>query len=117
MTVEADIRAALLPVCARVFPDFAPVNETRPYVTYQQIGGEAPGFLGREVPSKQHGIFQINVWSNTRIEAAALAIQIEAAMVAATAFQASAESAPVADFDADVPVRGTRQDFGVWSDR
>lgn len=117
MTVEASINTVLAAVCPRVFPDFAPVSTVRPYITYQQIGGDAPGFVGREVPSKQNGLIQINVWADTRMAASALAIQIEAAMIAATAFQANAQGAPAGDFDADIPVYGCRQDFSVWSDR
>lgn len=117
MTVESDIKTVLTSVCAQVFPDFAPTSTSRPYITYQQIGGEAPGFMGREVPSKQNGEIQINVWADTRVAASALAILIEAAMIAATQFQASASSAPAGDFDPDIPVYGCRQDFSVWSDR
>ena len=117
MSVETDICSVLLALCPRVFPDFAAVSTLRPYVTYQQIGGQAVGFVGRDLPSKKNGEIQINVWADTRMEASALALQIEAAMIAATAFQASAIGAAAGDFDADIPVYGCRQDFTVWSDR
>lgn len=117
MTVEFDIYTLLKTKCARVFPDFAPVDTARPYVTYQQIGGQSLRFLDATIPSKKNGVIQVSIWSNTRAEAMSLALLIEEAMIAATAFQATPEGAPISDFDADVPVYGARQDFSIWSDR
>lgn len=117
MSVEVDLRNVLLPICARVFPDFAPVATTRPYITYQQIGGQVIKTLAKEVPSKQNGEFQINVWADTRKQAAELSLQIEAVLRQATQFVASPLAAPTADYDPDMPVYGTRQDFSIWSDR
>jgi hypothetical protein len=117
MTVEANIYAVLQPICPRVFADFAPVATLRPYVTYQQTGGQVLNPIGNDVPNKQNGEFQINVWSDTRAVSAALMLQIEAAMRQATAFNARPLSSPASDFDADIPVYGSRQDFSVWSDR
>lgn len=117
MTVEADIRTALVAVCPRVFPDFAPVSTMRPYITYQQVGGQALNYLEATAPNLKHGDFQINVWADTRASAASVALQVEAAMRAATAFSARPASAPVSDFDAEIPVYGSRQDFSVFSPR
>jgi len=118
MTVEADIVALLGPlVGSRVFPDVADFATPRPYITYQQIGGNVLAFLGREVPSKEHGLFQINVWSETRTEAKALIKQAEAAFITATAFQASPVSAPISSHDPDLARYGALQDFSVWSER
>lgn len=117
MSVEKAIREALLPVCPRVFYDFAPVETQRPYVTFQQIGGRVLSFMDPTVPSKKHGEFQVNVWADKRTDASALARQIEAALIAAAAFQASPIGAPASDFDPDIPVYGAQQSFSVWSDR
>lgn len=125
MTVEADIFNTLKPLATtvgpplvyRVYPDVAPIDAVKPYLVYQQVGGEAPTFLERAVPSKKNGRFQISVWADTRAAAAAIAVQIEAAMVAATAFDAKPLGAPVAVFDEETKLRGSQQDFSVWSDR
>lgn len=118
MSIESDIFDTLKGLVGnRCFPDFAPVSTQRPYITYQQIGGNALSFVDNGLPSKKHGMFQVNVWADTRASAAAIALQVEAAMAAATVFQSSAINAPVGDFDADIPVYGCRQDFSVWSDR
>jgi hypothetical protein len=117
MTIESDLSAALLVLCPRVSPDVAPVSTERPYITYQQFGGDVINYVESSVPDKKNGYFQINVWSNTRSEAASLMLQIEAALITSTAFQASPTSAPVSDYDIDNLIYGSRQDFTVWSDR
>jgi hypothetical protein len=117
MTVEANIKTALATACPRVFPDFAPVGTTRPYVTFRQVGGNITNLLAKEVPAWQNGTFQINVWANSRKSAAETMLAIESAMTLATTFTAKPLSPPVSDFDADVPVYGSEQEFYVWSTR
>lgn len=117
MQIEKAIRDALLTVCPRVFYDFAPVETQRPYVTFQQIGGEAVAFVDDTVPTVENGDFQINVWSDKRLEASALMRQIETALTSAAAFSARPNAAPASSSDPDVPVYGSQQDFSIWSDR
>lgn len=117
MTVSTDIKAVLVTACARVFPGFAPVGTTRPYVTYRQVGGDVISPLAKEVPNLQHGVFQVNVWANSHASAASTMLAIESAMTLATAFTAKPINAPSEDFDADVPVYGAEQEFSVWSAR
>lgn len=117
MTIEEDLCTALTLLCPRTFPDFAPVGTPRPYVTYQQIGGEALAFLDQTIPSTKNADIQINVWADTRAQASALILQIENMMITATAFQASAYGAPANNGDAELKLYSSRQDFSVWSDR
>jgi hypothetical protein len=118
MSVETDIVAALTGlVSGRVFPDTAPLNGARPFITYQQVGGVAVAFLENPLPSKKNGRFQINSWATTRIESRELAKQTEAAMSLASAFQARAVADVVAIHNPDFGLYGSSQDFTVWSDR
>lgn len=118
MTVEADIFTVLASlVDGRCYPDEAPHGVACPYIVYQQAGGQAPVFLERAVPSKKNGRFAISVWAATRLEAAAVNLLVEAAMVVATAFDAKPLGAPVAMKDEDTRYFGSLQDFTVWSDR
>ena len=118
MTTESDIVTALTSlVSGRIFPDAADFSTPKPYITYSQVGGEAVAFLERAMPSKKNGRYQVNVWAADRAGAAALALQIESALVLSTAFQASAEGAPTALFEADLKLYGSMQDFSIWSDR
>ena len=69
MSLESDLYTVLSAVCPRTFPDFAPTSTVRPYVTYQQIGGAAVNYLGREIPNKRNARMQVNVWANSRASA------------------------------------------------
>lgn len=118
MTVEANLLAVLTSIVSgRVFPDFAPGGTVTPYATYQQVGGQSPIFLERAVPSKENGRFQVSIWAPTRSVCKTLIKQVEAAMVAATTFEAKPVGAPIALTDDDTQLRGASQDFVVWSDR
>lgn len=118
MNVEPLIEDALEALVARrVYPDVAPTGVAKPYIVYQEISGEAPVFLEQASPSKKNGRFQIVVWAATRLEASAISLEIESAMVMATAFQAKPIGGRTAAYDEDTRLRGTRQDFTVWSDR
>jgi hypothetical protein len=115
MSLESVLTTALLTVCPRVFPDFAPVSTARPYVTYQQVGGQAIRFMDHAAASKRNARMQINVWSNTRAEAVTLAQSIENALCALTTMQCDPDAALTATFDADIPVYGCIQDFNIWA--
>lgn len=117
MTVEATIYGAIqgLVPFGNVFRDAAPDTlVARPYVTFVQVGGDAVNFLHSPTkPSKKNGRFQINVWSDTREEAASLSRQIEDAMRTINAY---IYGAPVATDEPTLNLFGTRQDFSIWYD-
>lgn len=118
MTVEADLFNTLKALVAnRVYPDLAPAGTDSPYIVYQEIGGEEPVFMERAEPSKENGRFQIAVWAVTRADAKAIAKQVTTAMVMSNLFQAKPIGGRTATYDEETELRGTRQDFTVWSDR
>lgn len=117
MSLETDLAATLRAICPRVFPDEAPTSTERPYVIFQQIGGAALGFLDSAIPSKRNALVQVDVWAATRAEANALALQIEAAMLAAQKFTGRPQGALRTMSEADLQLRGARQDFDIWADR
>jgi hypothetical protein len=116
-----DLLKPLVPTNAngtrRVYPTVAPAGVLTPYITFQQVGGEAPVFVDNAVPSKRNARMQINVWSTTQVDANAIALAIEAALVVSTALQARPEGAFVATDDETTKLLGTRQDFSIWADR
>jgi hypothetical protein len=116
MSLESSIFDALKALVSnRVYPDVAPENTARPYITYQQVGGEAVNFVDTATtPSKKNARFQINCWADTRAAAATLAGQVEAAIRGVTTINPTVLGAPVAVFDLETKLRGTRQDFSVW---
>lgn len=118
MTIEADIFQTLNGLFGgRFYPDLAPDSTVAPYGVYQQVGGQTISFLENALPSKKNGRFQLCCWSTTRKEASSLGLQVENAMLMASAFQANALGSLVAVYDEETRRYGTRQDFGIWSDR
>lgn len=117
MTIEAGLFSAISAVCPRVFPDVAPVSTVRPYVTYQQIGGDAINFVDRVVPNKRNARIQVNVWADTRLSAVSTMQAIEDAIRMSVLFQGEPESAMTSDYDHDMLVYGSMQDFTIWDDR
>lgn len=117
MTLEENLVVLLKAICPRTFPDFAPTDTTRPYVTWQQIGGDAVEFVDNAVPSKENALVQINVWSDRRAEAKDVIKQVEVALTTATVFQARPTGAAVSDADPDMARYCSRQDFTIWADR
>ena len=112
MTVESVIFDSLKGLVSnRVYPDLAPTMPTKPYVTYQQVGGQAVNFLDTTVPGKKRSRFQVNVWGDTRSQVSALAGQVEDALRAVVALQTVIEGAPIATYEPDTKLRGSMQDF------
>ncbi len=112
---EANLTKWLAPfVAGRVFPDFAPISTTRPYITYQQIGGDAPRYIDDNVPNVQNALMQINIWTDSRGEAADLARSIETALIEAPEFVARPASAMIARAEEDLKLYGAIQDYDIW---
>jgi hypothetical protein len=112
--VEGDLYNTLNTLVAnRCYADIAPAGAAKPYITYQQVGGEAINFLEQvTIPTKKNARFQINVWADTRIQASTLAAQVENAMRLNLALQTTVEGAIVSRYEDNL--YGTRQDFSVW---
>ena len=118
MTTESDLYNTLKAlVVNRVYPDLAPIGTARPFITYSQVGGEALAFLENTLPDKKNGRFQIDVYADSRAVCSAVALQIEAVMTAAVAFQARAMGAPVSGYEPDMLIFSSMQDFSIWSTR
>jgi hypothetical protein len=114
MAFEADLSTVLKTVCARSYLGFAKVGTERPYVTAQQIPGEAITQLSNAAPGLRKPEIQIDVWADSYNSAITTMRAIEAAMRAATTFTATPMDEPGTYFDADVPVYGARQSFRCW---
>ncbi|HEV2612540.1 MAG TPA: DUF3168 domain-containing protein [Noviherbaspirillum sp.] len=116
MTVESDIFNLLKGLAGnRVYPDRAPADTARPYIVYQQAGGESIAYVENTLPDQENARFQIAVWADTRMAAKALIKQVEAALVTTTMFQTKALGASVSTMDEEL--YGSRQDFSIWSSR
>jgi len=118
MTVESDILNTVKALVGnRCYPDFAPLRTVRPFIVYEQTGGEALHFIEGTLPDKKHGGFEIGVYADTRAQCASIALQVEAAMAAATVFQSTAIHAPISDYSSEVLIYSSTQNFSVFSSR
>lgn len=114
MSFEGDFRALIASlVDGRAYPDVPPDVPVYPFITYQQVGGQAGWFLDQSMPDKKHARMQVNVWAATRVQANTIGRQVEAAISAGT-MQATPIGALQAEYESDLKKYGTRQDFGVW---
>lgn len=116
MSLETDLQALLLTLCPRVFSDVAEAGAAKPFITWQQVGGDVLQPISG-MADKRNALVQINCWAERRIDANALALAVEAALVGATVFQARPQSALVATNDDDTDLRGAMQDFSIWASR
>jgi len=117
VSAETEIFAALKGLAGnRVFPDVAPANTARPYITYTSVDGEAINYLEQEAPDKENNRWQVNVWADTRLEASTLARQAANALRLTPALHTRVLGAPTAIYEPDTKLRGTRQDFSCWVD-
>jgi hypothetical protein len=118
MTVETDIFTALKGLVSdRVYRDIAPQTVTDlPRITFQQVGGESINCFDTFVPNKKNGRFQINVWGADRDSVAVLARQVEDTLRVYAALQTTVMGEPVALYEPETRLYGTRQDFSVWFD-
>jgi len=117
MSLEAQLTAALQAVCPRVYPDVAPAMTPLPYVIYQQVGGPALVYTEGTLPPERAALMQITAWTNNRLTAAQLMLDIEAALCAAPGFTATPQGAQQTAPSDDPATRGAMQDFEIWADR
>lgn len=118
MSMESDLFDAIKGLVSnRMYPDIAPADVAKPYIVYQQISGPSPIYVEKVVPNLKGARIQVNVWAETRLQANTLALQIESAITTATAFDGKPVGAFTALYEEDTGLRGTRQDFYIWSAR
>ena len=115
--METDLTTLRLAICPRVFPDVAPLSTARPYITYQQIGGQSLRFVEGTAADKRHHRMQINVWASRRTAAIDMAHAIEDAMCLTTAFVSRPDGELIATAEEDMGLYGTIQTFDIWSTR
>jgi len=97
----------------RVYPDIAP-DAQLPYITYQQVGGQAVNFVDGSIPDRSNARIQVDVWAATRLQASQLSAAVESTMRSLTALQPTVLSARVDTYDEPTGARGAMQDFSLW---
>ncbi|MDN4061489.1 DUF3168 domain-containing protein [Massilia sp. YIM B02769] len=115
MTPHEQIRLVLGELAGgRVFPGIADAGTPTPYVTFQVIGGPPINFITGEVPAKRFMRVQINVWSDTSIEAFEVVEQVENAFHAEKVLQMEVLTNPSDTYDELTEHRGAMQEFQLF---
>ena len=115
MSIDTALFEALRGLVAdRVYPDLAPENPVRPYITYQQTGGDAINFVESTIPSKKNVRMQINVWADKRLQATAMGDAVEDVLRTLIALQPTVLGGAIATYDDETKLRGTLQYFSLW---
>jgi hypothetical protein len=113
MSLESNLYAVLSTVCDNVYPDFAPEDTPRPFITWEQVGGSAIKPLGKSVPNVREAMIQISVWSETRLGTSQLMLLVDSAMRTATQFAARPDAEMMSTADQETGLRGAIQDFVI----
>lgn len=117
MSLEADFVAVLQACCPRVFPGSAPANQPQPYVTWEQLGGDAARYVDNTPMPKRLALLQVDTWAATKAEAMQLAREIEDALCAATSINARPVAGQTGRQEEYVDAYGVTQDFEVLGAR
>lgn len=115
MTIETTLVALLKDRFSnRFYADVAPLKTSRPYGTYQQVGGAAIAFVDPTKPDKKNARIMVRVWAETRDAANTLARGIADTLATTPTLQAEPLGDFTAEYDEDTKSYGTRQDFSIW---
>lgn len=118
MSAETILPAALgALVDGCVYPDVAPEGSPLPRIVYQQVGGQDLVYAEGKLPTSENGRYQLACWATTRLQAVALAKQVEQILVEHPVLQAKPIGARISAHEPDTDLRGCRQDFSIWSPR
>jgi hypothetical protein len=113
VSLETDVVAVLQAQCPRVFPSTAPMSTTRPFVTWDHIGGDPLRYMDGTGAAQRMAMLQVNVWADTKASAVTLMLAIEEALCTAGAFTCSPSAALQSRFEEDADLYGALQDFQV----
>lgn len=115
MSLESALSDAWGPlVSGRCYPIVAKGKVALPYITFQQVGGKSINFLEAALPGKRNARIQGSVWADTMLEAGALARLAADTLRMVAALQVTVLGEPVATYEPETGLYGTRQDFSVW---
>jgi hypothetical protein len=80
MALEEELVTRLRTLCPRVFTPTAPFDTTRPYLTWQHIGGKPQRSYENEPLDIRNAFIQVNAWAATKKGAFDLIRAVEEAL-------------------------------------
>ena len=116
MSLESDLFALIGPIVSnRAYPITAPFGTPTPFVIWNSLGGTPVNFYESAMPSKRNLHIQVRVWSTTYAGALVVARSIENALVTSATLRATRLGEALGDYEDDVKLYGTIQDFSIWT--
>ncbi|MFT0167486.1 DUF3168 domain-containing protein [Paraburkholderia mimosarum] len=97
----------------RCYPDIGPALATRPYITYQAVGGKSANYLNNTTAAQQNARIQVNVWADDRATANSLMQSVINALCPPP-IEATNIGAPASTWEFDTKLYGSRLDFSIW---
>lgn len=116
-TLENQLQAVLTAVTPRVYADVAPEGTAAPYIVWHLYGGDPLQYTEGQQAAQRNAWVQVNVWSASRTECNTLAHAAAAALLAHPTLQATVMTEPNTDYDKELDLRGSMQDFSLWAER
>lgn len=113
MSLEGNLRTALLPTCPRIYPDAVTEAPVYPLTIYQDVPSDAFDYMEGRVPDKAKARIQLWVWAESRLECKAIARTQRIALVEGS-MKAQTLNSPGTDYNETLKIYGCRQDFSVW---
>lgn len=104
--------AALVGV--RVYPDVAPIGVAAPYVVWNEVGATPMNNMSGDAPSLNNYRVQVVSLGVTALQARNVAVQVRAAMQAASQFKSLEVDFASADFEDGSKIYGARSDYSIW---
>ncbi len=117
MSMESSLQTLLTSRCARVWEAVAPGAQATPYVVWQAIGGASLVFTENTFADKRNTLMQIAAWGADGATVRTLIRNIEADLLASTAFIATPEGEPISTYEEDTKLFGVIQRFSIYSAR
>lgn len=113
MAAEDIVYAALADLASgNVWPDVAPEDTGRPFITFSAAGGTSYSYLSGDTPSLFNTRMQVSVWADSRPDAVALMRTVFARLVNPSV-QAVAIGAPVSTREQETKLFGSSLDFSI----
>ena len=117
MSLETDLIAVLQQHSFAVHAGTAPYDTPKPYVTWQHIGGDPLRYTDNAPAAQRNALIQINTWASRPQEAHALILQIQEALCASPAFQATPHGEAIGAYDDADVASGYLQTYSITGAR
>lgn len=117
MSVESDLDTLLKAICPRSYAVRVKSVPAKPYLIWQQLGGDSIMFTDHTPADKRSVLMQVTAWGESYLSVIGLIRQVEDAMCASSAFLATPTGEPLTTHEPDTDLFGAIQRFNIFAAR